>query len=75
MSEQTARLLEQVLLLPPGERAELVELIQSSLDLPSDEEITADHLREVRARIEAMERGEFKAVSTKEAFEMARRKS
>jgi len=75
MSDQTARLLEQALLLPPGERAELVELLQASLDSPSDEEITANHLKEVSARIAAFERGEFKAVSTKEAFEMARRKS
>ena len=75
MSEQTAHLLEQALRLPPVERAELVELLQSSLDSPSDEEITANHLKEVRARAEALERGEFRTVSTKEAFEMARRKS
>ncbi|MBM4031600.1 MAG: addiction module protein [Planctomycetes bacterium] len=74
MSEQTARLLEQALLLPPLERAELVELLQSSLDSASAEEITASHLKEVRARAEALDRGEFKTVSTAEAFEMARRK-
>jgi len=74
MSNEAARLLEQALLLPPLERAELVELLQSSLDTPSDEEITADHLKEVRARAEALDRGDFRTVSTEEAFKMARRK-
>ncbi len=74
MSDETARLLEQALQLPPLERAELVELLQSSLDSSSEEEITADHLKEVRARAEALERGEFPTVSTEEAFAMARGK-
>jgi len=76
MSEQTALVAEQALRLPPEERVELIELLQLSLEEHAcDPEITADHLREVEARIAALERGELGTVSTAEALRIARRKS
>ena len=74
MSEQTALVAEQALRLPPEERVELIELLQSSLETPCDGEITADHLREVKARIAAIERGEMKVMPLEEALEAARKK-
>jgi len=75
MSEQTVRLLEEALRLPPAEREELADRLLASLDSPSDDGLAARQLAEVEARIDALERGEMKTVSVKEAFEIALRKS
>ena len=75
MSEQAARVLEQALLLPPEERVEVIELLQSSLEGHAcDPKITQEHLREVESRIRALERGDMKTVPMDEALRIARRK-
>lgn len=71
MSKKGAELLEKVLSLPPVERAELADRLLTSLD--SSLERTIDELwpQEAEDRLEAFERGEIKAVSTKQAFDAA----
>jgi putative addiction module component (TIGR02574 family) len=74
MSEQGTRLFEQALQLPPAEREELAGRLLASLDSASDDELTARHLAECEARIDALDRGAMKTVSVGEAFEIARKK-
>lgn len=65
---QHQQLLEQVLELPPLERAEFVEIILTSFEFPSRQ--TIDHLwaQEAEDRIDAYERGEISAIPVQEVL-------
>ena len=70
MSKRGAQVFEEALSLPPKERAELIDRLQSSLDdLPSRKKIDELWAQEAEDRIDAFERGKIKAVSGKEVFE------
>ncbi len=61
------QLLKDVLALPVGERAEIVEALLSSLDAPDQ---ASDELwaKEAEARLDAYERGELKAIPLAEVL-------
>jgi len=69
MSKRGAQVLEEALSLPPEERAELIDRLQSSLDLPSHKKIDELWAQEAEDRLDAFERGEIKAISAKEVFD------
>ena len=68
MSARDTQLLDEILALPPQERAQLAEQILDSL-VPADaqaiERMCAD---EAEARLDAYERGEISALSGEEAI-------
>lgn len=68
MSARTSEILQEVLSLPPEDRAELVENILASLE-PSDPRILELWAREAEGRVEAFERNEIEAVSAESVFE------
>jgi len=68
MTEKTQMLFEEALLLPPIERAELIENLLSSFDFPDRKEIDALWGAEAERRIDAYEKGEAEAVSVDEVF-------
>ena len=68
MSKKGAQVLDEALSLPPEERAELIDRLQSSLDLPSHKRIDELWAQEAEDRIDAFERGEIKVISGKEVF-------
>lgn len=69
MTYQTQKVLKKVLDLPPIERAELVEKVFDSFS--GSLENNFDHLwaQEAESRIDAFEKGKFKAVSVKRVFQ------
>ncbi|MCI0628522.1 MAG: addiction module protein [Acidobacteria bacterium] len=68
MSKRGAQVLEEALSLPPTERVELVELLLSSLDSPSQQQIDQLWAQEAEDRLDAFERGEIQAVSAQDVF-------
>ena len=52
MSKRGAQVLEEALSLPPEERAELIDRLQSSLDLPSHKKIDELWAQEAEDRTE-----------------------
>lgn len=68
MSARTTEILQEVLAMPPEERAELVENILASLE-PSDPRILELWAIEAEDRVAAFERGEIEAVSAESVFE------
>lgn len=68
MSARTNEILEEVLGMPPEERAELVDSILVSLE-PSDPKILELWAIEAEDRVAAFERGEIEAVSAESVFE------
>jgi len=75
MSKRSTEVLEEALLLPPLERAELADRLLSSLDSPSGRSIDELWALEAEDRIDAFERGEIKAVSSREAFQAIKERS
>ena len=69
MSKRGAQVLEEALSLPPGERAELIDRLLSSLDSTFRQRIDELWAQEAEERLDAFERGEIKAVSAKEVFD------
>lgn len=69
VSKNGAQVLEKALVLPPDERAELAARLLSSLDTERQCKIDEMWPEEAEDRIDALERGEIRAVSVKEAFE------
>ncbi len=67
MTIQTKEIIENVLSLPPKDRADIVDKIISSLDQP-DESIDKLWRKEVESRIEAYNSGRLKKVSLKEVL-------
>lgn len=69
MSKTGAQVLGEALSLPPSERAELADRLLSSLDGSPHHRIDELWAQEAEDRIDAFERGEIKAVSSKQVFE------
>ena len=68
MSTRTTELLQEILLMPPEERAELADDILASLD-PAEPEIMKLWAAEAEDRVAAFERGEIEAVSADSVFD------
>ena len=73
MTEQSRKVLEEALELPPIERAALVEELLSSFDFPARQEIDALWAKEAEDRIDAYERGELSASSAAAVFDRLNR--
>lgn len=68
MSARTTEILQEVLSMPPEERAKLVDSILASLE-PSDPRILELWAIEAEDRVAAFERNEIEAVSAESVFE------
>jgi putative addiction module component (TIGR02574 family) len=69
MTTATERVLARAVVLPPLERAELVEGIRSRFVFPARAEIDAAWARETEARIDAYDRGALTSVPAAMVFE------
>ena len=69
MTKQTKSVLENVLDLPPIERAELVECILASFDFPERATIDREWADEAEQRLDAYDQGKIKAKSVSKVFE------
>jgi putative addiction module component (TIGR02574 family) len=68
MSARGAELLDEILSLPPQERAQLAQQILDSLAPASEREIEQMCAEEAEARLDAYHRGEIEALSGEEAI-------
>ena len=68
MSPHNRPILSKALELPPIERAELVEKLLSSFELPTRKKIDALWAREAESRLDAFERGKIKTIPAQEVF-------
>jgi putative addiction module component (TIGR02574 family) len=68
MSVRTTEILQEVLSMPPAERAELIESILASLE-PADPRIMELWAIEAEDRVAAFERNEIEAMSADSVFE------
>ena len=68
MSTRTTELLQEILSMPPDERAELVDDVLASLE-PADPRIMKLWAAEAEDRVAAFERGEIEAVSADTVFD------
>ncbi len=69
MSDPANRMLEQVLTLPPAERAELAARILASLDGADEKDWTAFWEQEIARREHELDSGTVKPLSHDEAFQ------
>lgn len=69
MVPEVRQVLTEALKLSPHERAELVEQVLASFELPDREAIDALWAQEAEARIAAYERGEMGAIPASEVFD------
>lgn len=67
MSTRTTELLQEILSMPPDQRAELADDILASLD-PADPRIMKLWAAEAEDRVAAFERGEIEAISADTVF-------
>lgn len=63
------KVLEQVVEIAPMERAELIEKILSSFELPDRKSIDEFWAREAEDRIDAFEAGKIPSISAKDLFD------
>ncbi|MGI8838971.1 MAG: addiction module protein [Pyrinomonadaceae bacterium] len=68
MSVRTSEILEQILALPPSDRAELADSILASLE-PSDPSLMKLWAAEVEDRVAAFKRGELEAIDAEKVFD------
>ena len=68
MTPQSQQILRDALDLPPIDRAELVEQILASFELPARRDIDAAWAQEAEDRIDAYERGEIGASPAGDVF-------
>lgn len=68
MSARTTEILNEVMSMPPEERAELIESILSSLE-PRDPKLLELWAAEAEDRVAAFERNEIEVVSADSVFE------
>jgi putative addiction module component (TIGR02574 family) len=69
MSATTEQILQQALALPIKERAELLERLLATFQVPYDPSLDELWVREVHDRLDAYDRGELNAVTAEEVFE------
>jgi putative addiction module component (TIGR02574 family) len=69
MTKNSIKVLEEALELPPIERAELVEKILTSFELPDRKSIDELWANEAEDRIDAFEQGKISSVSVKDVFD------
>jgi len=69
MTLQTKQIFRKALLLPPIERAELIERVFRSFDHSGKNNFDALWAKEAEARIDAFDRGKLKAVPAKKVFQ------
>jgi putative addiction module component (TIGR02574 family) len=74
MSVRTSEILEQILALPPSDRAELADSILASLE-PSDPALTKLWAAEAEDRVAAFKRGELEAIDAEKVFDEIDRES
>ena len=74
MSASAEQVLEQALALPPQERAELVDRLLVTFQLPPDPNFDDLWACEAEDRLDAYERGELKAVPAEEVFDRIRQR-
>ena len=68
MSVRTSEILEQILALPPSDRAELADSILASLE-PSDPDLLKMWAAEAEDRVAAFKRGELEAIDAEKVFD------
>jgi putative addiction module component (TIGR02574 family) len=68
MSANTEQILKQALALPPQARAEVLERLLASFQLPPDPHLDELWAREAEDRLDAYDRGELGAVPAEEVF-------
>ena len=69
MAISRKKLVEELLDLEDGERAEIVGMLIESLDVEVEEGVEAAWLQEVERRMESLETGDIKTVSWEEVKE------
>lgn len=74
LSARSEQILKEALALTAEERAELVERLLATFQLPPNSQLDDLWAREAEDRIEAFERGELKAVSADEVFQRLRQR-
>ncbi len=75
MSVTSERIFEQVLALPIAERAELLERLLASFQMPPDPELDRLWLQEAQDRLAAFDRGELGSVTAAEVFEKIKQRN
>lgn len=68
MTDRNQHVLTQAMALSPMERAELVEELLATFDFPSRMTIDAAWAAEVEDRLQALDRGEVRAIPVDEVF-------
>jgi putative addiction module component (TIGR02574 family) len=68
MSASNEQILEQALALSPQDRAEIVERLLASFQVPPDPQLDELWAREAEDRLDAYDRGELGAVPAEEVF-------
>jgi putative addiction module component (TIGR02574 family) len=71
MLESTQKVLQEVLILSPTERAVLIDALVSGLDRP-DSRLDRLWLSKSQERLQAYHRGELEAISAEQVFEELR---
>jgi putative addiction module component (TIGR02574 family) len=74
MSVRNSEILEQILALPPSDRAELADNILASLE-PTDPNLLKLWAAEAQDRVAAFKRGEIEAIPAERVFEEIDRES
>lgn len=74
MTEVAKRFMEEAFLLPREDRAELVDKLLGSLNVPVSEEMDRLWSKEVEKRVKEYEEGKIKAIDGEQVFREIRRK-
>lgn len=73
MTDQSRRILTEAMALPPMDRAELVEQLLASFDVPARAEIDAAWSTEAEDRLRAYERGDMETLPAETVFRRIQR--
>ncbi len=68
MSENSEKVLQEALNLPPEDRAEILQRLMATFQAPSAAELDELWAREAEDRLDAFDRGELGSVSEEEVF-------
>ena len=74
MSDLARKFMEEALLLPREDRAELVEQLLQSLNIPSQEEINRLWIEEAEKRVREYEEGKIKSLDGEQVLREIRNK-